>query len=80
MVLVLVVSTGVLLWFQQSLRSRFQSQAFLENQQLFHDVQVAVQVSATALQTRTAAALQAEQTVTEVLTPALPGWTGATCC
>jgi len=77
-VLVLVVSTGVLLWFQQSLRSRFQSQAFLENQQLFHDVQVAVQVSVTALQTRTAAALQAEQTVTEVLTPVLPGWTGTT--
>ena len=75
-VLVLVASTGVLLWFQQAIRSRFQSEAFLENQRLFHDMQVAVQVSTTSLQSRTANDLQSEQTVDDALAPVLPGWTG----
>ena len=77
-VLVLVISTGALLWFQQSLRSRFQSQAFLNNQRLFHDMQVAVQVSAVDLQSRTATELQSEQSVTDALAPVLPGWVGTT--
>ena len=72
----LVASTGVLLWFQQAIRSRFQSEAFLENQRLFHDMQVAVQVSTTSLQSRTADDLQSEQTVDDALAPVLPGWTG----
>ena len=77
-VLVLVVSTGALLWFQQSIRSRFQSQAFLDNQRLFHDIQTAVQLGVADLQSRTATELQSEQAVTDALAPMLPGWSGTT--